>query len=235
MKEYVKEVNQVGAVLVAKLFSEEVKTIIQPELPEDLFDREHRHRRGGLRHPQKQFRCLNAVLNSNKIPTLLGEGYRLVRSLLFDKTADANWAVPWHQDLTIAVKEKRDVNGYGPWSVKEGMPHVRPPVSLLGDMITLRVHLDDTFAGNGPLKIIPESHLDGILDPGTIQNMDKDGLEKVFEAAAGDVLLMKPLVLHASKRCENPKHRRILHLEYSNQELPGGLAWDQNVDNGNSD
>lgn len=53
-----------------------------------------------------------------------------VRGTLFDKTASANWLVPWHQDLTISVTSRADVPGYGPWTVKAGVCHVQPSVSI---------------------------------------------------------------------------------------------------------
>jgi len=44
----------------------------------------------------------------------LGGAARPVKITGFDKTPGSNWKVPWHQDLTIAVKEARDVEGFGP-------------------------------------------------------------------------------------------------------------------------
>lgn len=58
---------------------------------------------------------------------LLGPGARAVRALAFDKRPDANWAVGWHQDRTIAVRVRIETPGFGPWSVKGGVPQ-NPPV-----------------------------------------------------------------------------------------------------------
>ena len=91
--------------------------------------------------------------------------------------------------------------------------------------MTLRIHFDDTGAENGALRIISESHKMGILDTETIARLGKTGMEKKFEAKAEDVLMMKPLVLHASHASADPSHRRVLHLEYSDQPLPNGLNW----------
>jgi hypothetical protein len=63
--------------------------------------------------------------------SVLGEGCRPVRAILFDKTPTANWSLGWHQDRTIAVAERIDVDGFGPWSVKSGLVHVAPPFELL--------------------------------------------------------------------------------------------------------
>jgi hypothetical protein len=41
----------------------------------------------------------------------------------------------------------------------------------------------------------------------------------------GGVLLMRPLLLHASSASQVPRHRRVLHIEWAAQELPGGLQW----------
>lgn len=136
----------------------------------------------------------------------------LNRSLLFNKTSQKNWSVLWHQDLTICVKEKHDAEGYGPWSVKEGIPHVQPPLNILNSMITARLHIDDSNEENGPLQVIPYSHQ-------TIHNRESiDRLKAksvVVTAQKGDLLLMKPLLLHASSSSlDQNKNRRVLHLEF---------------------
>ena len=147
------------------------------------------------------------------------------RAIYFDKSPDTNWLVPWHQDLTIALREQRDVPGFGPWSTKDGIPHVQPPVALLEQMLTVRLHLDPTDASNGALRVLPGSHRSGRLDPGQIQQWRDRQPEFVCTASAGDVLLMRPLLLHASARSTTDRHRRILHIEYAGFPLPEGLHW----------
>ena len=93
----------------------------------------------------------------------LGHRCFAVRGLLFDKTPSANWKVTWHQDLTIAVRERRDAAGFGPWSVKQGVPHVQPPIAILQRMIAVRVHLDECGPENGPVRVISRSHTSGRL------------------------------------------------------------------------
>ncbi len=149
----------------------------------------------------------------------------MVRGILFDKTADANWKVPWHQDLTIAVQEQHDVPGFGPWSVKAGIAHVQPPMELLERMVTLRLHLDDCDAANGPLRVLPRTHKCGRLEAASIAQERESIPEIVCTALRGAALLMKPLLLHASSACKSPRHRRVVHLEWSANELPGGLQW----------
>lgn len=78
-----------------------------------------------------------------------------VRSIYFDKTPGANWLVAWHQDLTLALAARADAPGFGPWSMKEGVPHAQPPGELLEQMLTVRLHLDDCDESNGALRVIP--------------------------------------------------------------------------------
>lgn len=155
----------------------------------------------------------------------LPETPRPVRAIYFDKSPEANWLVAWHQDLTLALKERCETPGFGPWSVKDGIPHVQPPVALLAQMITVRLHLDDADESNGALRVLPRSHKQGRLGAAHIQAMRRETAEHTCCAKAGDALLMRPLLLHASGRSSSPSHRRVLHLEYAGFGLPPGLAW----------
>jgi len=167
------------------------------------------------------------------VEPVLGPGAFAARGLLFDKTAGANWAVPWHRDMTIAVRRRVDVPGFGPWTVKAGVPHVRPPLPILRRMLTVRLHLDDCPAANGPLRVLPGSHthdLDLALDPGLGR---EDGAAAVTcPMARGDALVMRPLILHASPSSGAPGHRRVVHLEFAADPLPGGLEWSESEGGG---
>jgi ectoine hydroxylase-related dioxygenase (phytanoyl-CoA dioxygenase family) len=148
-----------------------------------------------------------------------------VRAIFFDKSMASNWLVPWHQDLTIAVASRCEAAGFGPWSLKDGIPHVQPPDELLQQMIAVRLHLDDCDASNGALRVIPGSHKCGRLNPDQISSARASSVEVVCEASAGDVLLMRPLLLHASSKSVSDRRRRILHIEYCCGELPAGMTW----------
>ena len=150
---------------------------------------------------------------------------RPVRAIYFDKTAETNWLVTWHQDLTIAVRDKIDVPGFGPWSKKDGVPHVQPPVSLLEQMLTVRLHLDDCDESNGALRVIAGSHRSGRLAPERIRHLRNEQTASVCCVAAGDALVMRPLLLHSSGQSRTAGHRRVLHIEYAAFALPGGLQW----------
>jgi ectoine hydroxylase-related dioxygenase (phytanoyl-CoA dioxygenase family) len=155
----------------------------------------------------------------------LGPDAQPVRAIFFDKTPSSNWLVPWHQDVTIAVAGKVEAPGFGPWSVKHGIPHVQPPEALLAQMLAVRVHLDDCDASNGALRVIPGSHRRGRLEPDQISAAKAASEEVVCEAAAGDALLMRPLLLHASSKSVTDRRRRILHIEYCSGRLPSGMTW----------
>lgn len=147
-----------------------------------------------------------------------------VRAIWFDKTGDANWTVPWHQDRSIAVAQRIDADGYGPWSVKAGVPHVQPPLGVLESMVTFRFSLDVCGQDNGPLRVIPGTHRT-ILAPLQIERAAQVGPERVCATSAGGVVIIRPLVLHASSPARIAGHRRVLHIEYGPKTLPGGLRW----------
>ena len=150
----------------------------------------------------------------------------LVRAILFDKTAHANWAAPWHQDLSIPVRERVDVAGYRGWSLKEGVWHVQAPQHVLEGMLTLRLHLDDCDTGNGPLQVLPGSHVLGRLGADRVQALiAAPRAVTTCTARAGDVLAMRPSLLHASGKALQPRRRRVLHLEYAARDLPLPLEW----------
>lgn len=162
---------------------------------------------------------------SHAAKTLLGPGSRPIKLTIFDKTPHANWKVPWHQDLTISVQERKDVPGFEPWTIKDGVPHVQPPIAILQQVIALRLHLDDTPAENGALRVLPGTHKLGRLSNRKIASLRREMQEVVCEVPAGGAMLMSPLLLHASSASESPSRRRVLHFELSAALLPGGLAW----------
>ena len=156
---------------------------------------------------------------------VLGAGAQPVRAILFDKRPEANWPVAWHQDVTVAVRERREVEGYGPWSVKAGVPHVQPPAAVLERMVTVRLHLDDCPPSNGALRVVAGSHRPGKRTPAGVREAVRAGRHVTCAARAGDAVLMRPLLLHSSAPSEAPRHRRVVHVEYASAPLAGGLGW----------
>jgi ectoine hydroxylase-related dioxygenase (phytanoyl-CoA dioxygenase family) len=151
-----------------------------------------------------------------------------VRAIFFDKNPEANWLVPWHQDLAIAVAERIETPGFTGWSVKDGIVHVHPPAEILAGMIALRLHLDDCNASNGALRLIAASHRSGKIPAGEVSRWTSIKAEVVCEVPQGGALLLRPLLLHASSPAESPCHRRVLHIEFATQKLPNRLEWFDN-------
>jgi len=152
-----------------------------------------------------------------------------VRAIYFDKSPDANWLVSWHQDLTLALRTRVEIPGFGPWSIKDGVPHVQPPAEFLQQMLAIRLHLDDSDEGNGALRVLPGSHRFGRLSSERIQELRAQHMEHLCAVSAGDALLMRPLLLHASSRSTSTRHRRVLHVEYAGFKLPDKLNWHESV------
>lgn len=147
----------------------------------------------------------------------------MVKSIYFDKPALSNWFVAYHQDLTISVDKKSDVNGYNLWTVKDGQFAVQPPLHILQDNFTIRIHLDDTDENNGALKVISGSHNKGIYRPETIDWSQQK--EVICNVKKGGIMLMKPLLLHASGRTQSNRQRRVIHIEFSRSKLADGVNW----------
>lgn len=167
----------------------------------------------------------NSSACKSLVEAVLGSKARVVRGVYFDKHRDANWKVAWHQDLTIAVRERVEMDGYGPWSMKAGIHHVQPPAHVLENMLTLRLHLDDADETNGALRVLPATHKYGRLDAQQIEYRKQHDAVVTCNVKSGGVVLMRPLLLHSSTTATTPRHRRVLHFEYSSLELPGGLKW----------
>ena len=223
-----------GYTLVQSAFSQaEVAAILaslEPALANDTAGWSLRSADGVVYGARNVLQLWPGVAGMWRRPTLqsvlaeaLGPDYGLVRVLYFDKPPEQSWALPWHKDMTIAVKDnRRPSSRFARPTTKAGVPHIEAPVDVLRQMLTLRIHLDDVTDENGPLKVIPGSHHDD-RDP------DAGARPQVtILAAAGDVLAMRPLLCHCSNRSAEgtSRHRRILHLEFAGlSELPEGFAW----------
>jgi hypothetical protein len=148
-----------------------------------------------------------------------------VRAILFDKTAGANWLVPWHQDLTVCVESRLDTPGYGPWTKKAGVWHVQPPASVLERMVSVRIHLDDSEESNGVFRVLPGTHRLGRLSAVQIAEQERMAESVSCVVSAGGVVLMRPLLIHASSAASKAAHRRVIHIDYASCQLDGGLRW----------
>jgi ectoine hydroxylase-related dioxygenase (phytanoyl-CoA dioxygenase family) len=155
---------------------------------------------------------------------VLGKNCFAVKGTFFNKTQESNWKVAWHQDLTIMVRERREVHGFGPWTVKAGIVHVQPTVDVMSRILAIRLHLDESGEENGPLRVIPGSHRHGRFSAKEVAEWSRRDSRSCL-VPRGGALLMRPLALHASSASLVPKPRRVIHLEFTTDKRPGGLDW----------
>lgn len=177
-------------------------------------------------------KVLNLVLNANfknLLSEYFGEKYFPVKGIYFDKPPLSTWFVNWHQDLTISVDRKENVPGFTNWTMKAGQQAVQPSVEYLKNILTARIHLDDTDEMNGGLHVIPQSHTRGIIEDAQIKVIREQQASEVCKVKAGGIMFMKPLTLHASYKSLTGNHRRVLHIEFASKELPAGLKWRERV------
>ena len=174
--------------------------------------------RAGLRHAMK----LPAVASVAQDPRLmevacatLGAEAFPFRATLFDKSPTANWLVVWHQDTALPLQERREIPGWGPWSVKEGVNYAHAPASALSHVLALRVHLDDSTVENGPLRVLPRTHTLGVLTDEPLHDLSTRIAAVDCLVPGGGVLAMRPLIVHASSKSQSEAPRRVLHIEYA--------------------
>jgi ectoine hydroxylase-related dioxygenase (phytanoyl-CoA dioxygenase family) len=172
--------------------------------------------------PDLKFLLFNDKLKA-AIHNLLGANFFLVKSIFFNKPENSNWFVSYHQDLTISVDKKLELENYGPWTTKQNQFAVQPPLEILNSIYTIRIHLDDTDENNGALKIIPKSHTMGVLKSEDISKIKIP--EIICKVKCGGIMFMRPLLLHSSNRSVDKRQRRVIHIELSNANLEKNLHW----------
>lgn len=175
--------------------------------------------------------AIDAIFNENLktvLAQLFGDRYFVVKSIYFDKPNTSNWYVPYHQDLTISVDKKIVLSGFDYWTVKHNQFSVQPPLDILQNIVTVRIHLDATDENNGALKVVPKSHTKGVYRPETIDWTIEEEVSCIV--SKGGIMLMKPLLLHSSGRTTNNRQRRVIHIEFANLELPNELNWAERLD-----
>ncbi|MBO0933949.1 phytanoyl-CoA dioxygenase family protein [Fibrella aquatilis] len=155
---------------------------------------------------------------------LIGHYYHGVKGIYFDKLAGSNWTVPWHQDLQISVDRQENVYGWTNWTNRHGQWSVQPSAYYLNQLYTVRIHLDDCNETNGALKVLVGSHQQGILTDPDIQALDKTKAV-TCNVPKGGLLVMRPLLVHASSKSTSFANRRVIHLELAQNRLPKGLQW----------
>lgn len=160
----------------------------------------------------------------NHVISAIGAKARPVRTIFFDKTSAANWPLPWHQDRVIALAERHNIIGYNKWTLKNDVTHVEPPLTILQQIATVRIHLDDCDENNGALQVVAGWH-DRLYPSKTLATLRGSDQVETLCANAGDAILMRPLTPHSSDKTISDRRRRVLHIEYCSAELPAPLTW----------
>lgn len=154
---------------------------------------------------------------------ILGEGAIPFRATLFDKSPSSNWLVMWHQDTALPLLDKNESEGWGPWSVKDGVTYAHAPAKALERVLAVRLHLDDSKLQNGPLRILPGTHNKGVLTDEELHNLSEQVQAVKCLVPVGGAIVMRPLVVHASSKSTSDEARRVIRIEYATQReiLPG--------------
>jgi len=183
--------------------------------------------KAGARHVLR----VSAVRRLAEDPCLLsiarqyvGPAACVFRATLFDKSPAANWLVVWHQDTALPLRERFDDGAWGPWSRKAGVLYAHAPAWALEQIVALRVSLDDSTTSNGPLRVLPCTHTRGVLTDPEIEEASRAVAAVDGIVAAGGVIAMRPLIIHASSKAESSEPRRVLHIEFAKaMELREGV------------
>lgn len=174
--------------------------------------------RAGARHLM-QIPAVASVAHDQRMLTFarrfVGHSATPFRATLFDKSPESNWLVVWHQDTALPLRERRELAGWGPWSVKGGITYAHAPADALSRVVALRLSLDDSDATNGPLRVIPDTHRLGVLSEEEIVRATRERQSVDCLVGAGGVVAMRPLILHASSKGVSDRPRRVLHIEYA--------------------
>jgi ectoine hydroxylase-related dioxygenase (phytanoyl-CoA dioxygenase family) len=174
--------------------------------------------RAGMRHAMRNA-SVAAVARDPRLLSMaqevLGGGAIPFRATLFDKSPVSNWLVVWHQDTALPLRKRREIPGWGPWSIKDGVNYAHAPASALEQVLALRLHLDDSIAKNGPLRVLPATHTLGVLSDEALHTLSTQISAVDCLVPRGGILAMRPLVVHASSKSQSDTRRRVLHIEYA--------------------
>jgi ectoine hydroxylase-related dioxygenase (phytanoyl-CoA dioxygenase family) len=220
---WVEHLDRQGFAILPVLFGNEEISAVFEELDRAPFGRS----KAGVRHCLGS-KAVRRIAEDLRLLTIvcqvLGPDAVPFRATLFDKSPSANWLVVWHQDTALPLRRRRDILGWGPWSVKEGVVYAHAPETALLRVIALRIHLDDSSAENGPLRVLPGTHLLGLLSDDAIESLTHKIAPTECIASRGAILAMRPLLVHSSSKAQGEAPRRVLHIEYaSSVKFEGGL------------
>jgi len=176
--------------------------------------------RAGIRHVLNH-PAVNAIARDSRLLTIaqeiLGDSAFPFRATLFDKSPESNWLITWHQDTALPLAEKHETPGWGPWSVKDDVTYAHAPADALEQVVALRLHLDDSTAENGPLRVVPGTHLLCVLSDDQVEREVAGRQSDECMVAKGGIIAMRPLIIHASSKSQSAAPRRVLHIEYASR------------------
>jgi ectoine hydroxylase-related dioxygenase (phytanoyl-CoA dioxygenase family) len=174
--------------------------------------------RAGVRHAMRS-PSIAKIANDRRFLDIarkvLGVGAIPFRATLFEKLPKSNWLVAWHQDTALPLQTRVEASGWGPWSIKDGVNYAHAPAKALERVIALRLHLDDSNLENGPLRVIPATHKKGVLIDDEILSLASRAASVDCLMLKGGIVVMRPLVIHASSKSLTKNPRRVLHIEYA--------------------
>jgi ectoine hydroxylase-related dioxygenase (phytanoyl-CoA dioxygenase family) len=179
--------------------------------------------RAGVRHAMKNVSVADVARDPRMMRIareILGDAALPFRATLFEKLPDSNWLVAWHQDTAVPLVERVERDGWGPWSVKDGVIYAHAPATALERVLALRLHLDDSTKKNGPLRVLPGTQGLGVLTDDQIHALSESTEPADCLMPLGGVIAMRPLVIHASSKSQADIPRRVLHIEYAASVAP---------------
>jgi len=159
-----------------------------------------------LANDQRVLRIAQAALGGPALP---------FRATLFAKSGAANWLIPWHQDTALPLATSFSDAEWASWSQKAGIRYAHAPAWALSRVVALRIHLDASNIDNGPLRVVPGSHLAGVLTDQSVSDRVKKQNHATCLIPREGVLAMRPLLIHASSKAACDAPRRVLHIEYA--------------------
>jgi ectoine hydroxylase-related dioxygenase (phytanoyl-CoA dioxygenase family) len=211
------QVTEDGFAILPGVFSEEHLDDLLQRIDKSPLQRS----RAGIRHALKLAPVADLAHHQTLIEIsrrVLGERAFPYRATLFDKSRAANWLVVWHQDTALPLLSRREIPGWGPWSIKEGIQYAHAPSSALSQILALRISLDDSSAKNGPLRVLPGTHTLGVLSDDAIHELSQRASPNECVVPKGGILAMRPLLIHSSSKSQTEMPRRVLHIEYAASE-----------------
>ena len=207
-------VSSDGFAIIPNVLPESVIADLQAMLDRSELPRS----RAGMRHAMRNA-SVAALARDPRLTSMaqevLGSAALPFRATLFDKSPTSNWLVVWHQDTALPLRERREVSGWGPWSIKDAVSYAHAPANALEQVLALRLHLDDSVAENGPLRVLPGTHTLGVLSDDVLHELSTQITAVDCLVPRGGILAMRPLVVHASSKSQSDAPRRVLHIEYA--------------------